>query len=145
MIYCVFDGTKWTSNSIGPLDRSRSGGVTLAFDPGGRPAVCFYDQRLRNDGTREIEINYAISSDTDGINWNVEAVADAGFGGGGVSMAIAPNGHPSIAFHEGKLVEEFQFKFTAMFATFDGSKWTITEITPGIYQSTTNCFYPGDS
>lgn len=84
--YAVFDGSHWSSKTVGDGD----GWCTLAFTASGDPAISYVLSR----SVSESSVIYGVFN---GASWVREAIAA---GADSPSLALTPDGGPAISYHD---------------------------------------------
>lgn len=118
LIYIHHDGSQWQMETV--VDDATAGWITsLALDSSGRPHIAYLD-------TFNDDLKYAR---WDGDEWVTETVTHHGATSlvDYLSLALAPDGSPRIAYAEQSLAAHTILKF----ARRDGATWTVETVDDG--------------
>lgn len=85
--------------------------TSLAFTPGGRPAISYYD-------STNSDLKYAVFN---GSLWVLTTVDSTGNVGSYTSLALTPGGQPAISYQDGTNGD-------LKYAIFNGSTWVLTTV-----------------
>jgi hypothetical protein len=103
----VFPWTLTTVDNTGNVGSFTS----LAFTPGGQPAISYYDTTNGN-------LKYAVFN---GSTWTLTTVDSTGYVCEYTSLAFTPGGQPAISYWDSSNLD-------LKYAVFNGSTWTLTTV-----------------
>ena len=112
--YYELSGDAWEITEIGSGPVAYEFNVSLAVDPGGNPALTYYD-------TTNADLKYAVR---DNGGWSIETVDAEGDVGRYSSLAFTSDGTPHISY----LRLDQSTAGTVRYATRDGDGWTAVDI-----------------
>ncbi|QSZ67798.1 PKD domain-containing protein [Methanofollis aquaemaris] len=120
VIYARHDGASWNSVAVETKERTDADGISLAFDPAGRPHLSYYRQ---SGDTKELVHAWLPQGSSSFENRTLEKVEVFD-----TSLAIDRNGNPHIAYTVNSPEGANAAAINPMlkYTHFDGTDWKIT-------------------